>query len=519
MIEGVDMTYRVIHTKKNGAKYLYEVTGYWDKEKKQGRNKQICLGRIDEATGEIIASAKTPRAAKQAEPESAASIKIIGPTLLLDAVDREIGLGKLLKKCFPGKGEQILSLAYFFVQKGLPLSRCEIWSNSNRHPCGEAMPSQRVSDLLKTISEEGRQTFFPKWMRQLAEKECLCYDITSISSYAEGNEYLRWGYNRDHDPLPQINLAMLFGQGSGLPGYYRRLPGSISDVSALKTTITSLGFMGQPKLTFVLDRGFYSISNIDAMFAERYGFVMAIPARQWVETLYDECRDGILSPLNRRDGNEKEVLYVTTRLYKWNGHRCYAHTYFNNVRAAEETDSLALKLLGLMKELETGNERAEHAEDYKRFFTVRETPKRGRRIIPNAKAEEGALKKYAGFSCILTTKKMSAMEALEVYRRKEAVENCFDDLKNHLDMKRLRVHSSPAMDSRLFVQFIALILLSKVRSVSKKSDALRVMSVREIMEAMETIRAFREPIFLKTLILLHFKRVFSFTAYGYAILA
>jgi transposase len=485
MIVGVAMTYRAIHTKKNGAKYVYEVTGYWDKEKKQGRNRQICLGRLDEATGEIIASAKAPRAAKQVEVT--ASSKIIGPALLLDAVEREIGLGGLLERCFPGKGVQILSLAYFLVQKGLPLSRCEMWSNANRHPYGEAMPSQRVSDLLKTISEDGRQTFFSKWMRQLAEKECLCYDITSISSYAEGNEYLRWGYNRDHDPLPQINLAMLFGQSSGLPGYYRRLPGSISDVSALKTTVASLGFMGQSKLTFVLDRGFYSISNIDAMFAGRCGFVMAIPARQWVETLYDECRNDILSPLNRRNGNEKEVLYATTRLHKCGGHRCYAHVYFNNVRAAEETDALALKLLGLMKELETKNEQTEHAEDYKRFFTVKETPKRGRRVIPNTKAEEDARKKYAGFSCILTTKKMDAMEALEIYRRKEVVENSFDDLKNHLDMKRLRIHSSPAMDSRLFIQFVALILLSKVRLVSKNSDALSTMSVREIMEAMETI--------------------------------
>jgi len=33
---------------------------------------------------------------------------------------------------------------------------------------------------------------------------------------------------------------------------------------------------------------------------------------------------------------------------------------------------------------------------------------------------------------------MDALKALEIYRRKEAVENSFDDLKNTLDMKRLR---------------------------------------------------------------------------------
>jgi len=68
------------------------------------------------------------------------------------------------------------------------------------------------------------------WLKRLSEVELLCYDITSISSYATSNEYLYWRYNRDGEKMPQINLAMLFGQKSALPAYYRRMPGNISDV-------------------------------------------------------------------------------------------------------------------------------------------------------------------------------------------------------------------------------------------------------------------------------------------------
>ena len=56
-----------------------------------------------------------------------------------------------------------------------------------------------------------------------------------------------------------------------------------------------------------------------------------------------------------------------------------------------------------------------------------------------------------------------------------------------LDMKRLRIHSSAAMDTRLFVQFLALILLSKIRSVLSGDKALKYLSPREAMEAMESI--------------------------------
>lgn len=487
------MAYRTIHTKPDGKKYVYSVEGYWDKEKKQGRNRQTCLGRLDEKTGEIIPSNRNYRAAERVVHSSqvTATSKIIGPSLILDKISEELGLQKLLKSCFSNRSEHILSMAYFLVQKGLPLSRCETWSTSNRHPHDEPISSQRISELLKTINENERQEFFSKWMQQLAGKECLYYDITSISSYSVGNEYVRRGYNRDHENLPQVNLSVLFDQNSGLPGYYRRLPGSVSDVSVLKTTMKLLNFIEQTNLTFILDRGFYSIQNIDELFAARYGFVLAVPQRNWIEALYDEHRDKILSAWNRKEIEGGEPLYMLTCLHKWKERRCYVHIYFNNMKAAEEYDLLSLKLTRLMKELESGEENPEHEADYKRFFIVKETPKRGRKIIPVPGAEEAARKKYAGFFSIMTSKKMDAMEALEIYRRRETVENCFDDLKNQLDMKRLRIHSSETMDSRLFIQFIALILLSKLRQVIKDSDRLKNMTVREIMEAMETVTEVR----------------------------
>jgi hypothetical protein len=254
------MSYTTIHTKKNGARYLYKVEGYWDKEKKAPRNRQVCLGRIDDETGEVISSGMKARAAKCAEATSEVTARstVIGPSLLLDKVASDTGLVTAIKKSLPSQYLRILSAAYFLVQKGLPLSRCEAWSRANKHPYGEAMGSQSVSELLREFGESERQMFFKVWMKHLASKENMFYDITSISSYSELNEYVRWGHNRDNEKMPQINLAMLFGQDSGLPTYYRRLQGSISDVSTLKTTVASLDKIGQGKLVFVMDRGFYS---------------------------------------------------------------------------------------------------------------------------------------------------------------------------------------------------------------------------------------------------------------------
>ena len=83
------------------------------------------------------------------------------------------------------------------------------------------------------------------------------------------------------------------------------------------------------------------------------------------------------------------------------------------------------------------------------------------------------------------------MEALRVYRDKDYVEKCFDDLKNQLDMKRLRIHTSSTMDGRLFIQFIALIYLSALRKKMRDTGLTEKYTVRELLLEMETLTQIR----------------------------
>jgi transposase len=481
-----------VHRKPNGFAYLYAVESYWDKEKKAPRNKQVCLGRYNEETGEVTPSGRAKKGGAE-KPDSdfksfKASAKVYGPHLLLMKLANDIGLVKILKKSLPDFHERILSLVFFVVQKGLALSRCEMWSENHLHPFNQPISSQQVSVLLKQITEDRRQHFLSLWLEHLLENELLCYDITSISSYATANEYVRWGYNRDKEKLPQINLAMLYGQNSALPAYYRRIQGNITDVTTLTATIDNLGFLGGTKLFFILDRGFYSEKNVDALLAKRYRFVLMVRTdRIWVRDIIDKYYDQAASPDKYRQTGEDEVLYTVSHLHKWGGRRCYVHLYYNATRAAEDFDKLNKKLVACKDELERDDLDSAHQELYKRFFIIKRTPKRGLSVSYNNKEIQKYRKRYAGFSCILTNAKMDSGELLEIYRKKDIVENCFDDLKNSLDMKRLRVHSSGAMDTRLFIQFLASILLSKIRLTAKSNKELQYKSPREIMEAMESI--------------------------------
>jgi len=177
----------IVHLKnrKNGVTYVYESTGYWDKEKKQARNYRKCIGKLNNETGEIIYSKKYLES-KELEAKTVpvkCKRNFYGATYLLDQISKKLGITQNLKRCFPDNYKKILSLAYYLVMEDRnPMSRFSKWSHTHKHPYGKDIPSQRSSELLGTISEHGKQTFFRLQSKRRQEEEYLAYDTTSISS-------------------------------------------------------------------------------------------------------------------------------------------------------------------------------------------------------------------------------------------------------------------------------------------------------------------------------------------------
>ena len=291
------------HHKKNGVTYVYAIEkNYWDKDKKGPRNKQRCLGKLDPETGKIIPSKWRKKIVERAvsAPGVTATSRIAGPYLLLERITQEHGIDKLLKKCFHDKYEAMLSLVYFIVQKGIALSRSEAWSNACLNPFGKPIVSQRISELLREISEDERLHFLSLWSRHIIENDYLCYDITSVSSYSTKiTNILILVITVIMSLLNRLTWLCYLDNKSLLPAYYRQMPGNISDVAKLNTTIQSLNFLGTSNMHFILDRGFYSAYNINELYLRRHKFTIALPlGRKWVEKVLDKHFDNIASPIN-----------------------------------------------------------------------------------------------------------------------------------------------------------------------------------------------------------------------------
>lgn len=497
--------------KRTGITYAYESVSYWDKEKKQSRAKRKLIGRVDPATGNITPTRKkknnkseTP---KKPGPVSATGVErsFYGATYLLDSIGEKLGITDDLKRCFPDRYQQILSIAYYLIlEDRSPLFRFPKWAALHKHPYGENIPSQRSSELFASISEDERYQFFCLQGKRRTEKEYWAYDTTSISSYSKGLKQVRYGRNKEGDYLPQINLALLFGEESNLPFYYRKLPGNIADVKTIKNLIADMDFLEYKKIKLVMDRGFYSEDNINALFHNHLKFLMATKlSLKYVKNELDKVRDDLRTWTNY---NQKYELYAYTQSIRWSysqerpyigdtlagERRMYLHLYFNSEKAMEDEKEFNIRLINLQEELVTGKRRPEHEKLYSKYFDTTSTPIRGIKVAAKQSAIDEAKRNY-GYFALISNEIKDPIAAIEIYRNKDLVEKAFGNLKERLNLRRLLVSSDASLDGKLFVQFIALIFLSYLKKQMQDNDLFKKHTMQGLLDEFDVIECYHQP--------------------------
>jgi transposase len=172
--------------------------------------------------------------------------------------------------------------------------------------------------------------------------------------------------------------------------------------------------------------------------------------------------------------------------------RIYIHYFFNIDKAAEDENAFDLQLITLRSELESEKRVAEHEKQYKKYFTITSTPKRGTKaaVIPEAVAKA---KRYHGFFALISNQKMDAIEALQLYRNKDVVEKAFNDLKDRLGMRRTLVSSQKSLEGKLFIQFIALIYISYIKKKMQDGNLFSSYSIQSLLDTLDVIDCVQMP--------------------------
>jgi len=500
--------------KKTGIKYAYDNKAYWDKEKQQSRSKRTLIGKVDPVTGDIVPTRGYSKKSKDDVPPppkpgpapiTKTKRSFYGASYLFDQVGKITGIEADLKACFPDTYKKILSIAYFLIlEENNSLSRFSHWQRLHVHPYGEDIPSQRSSELFQSINEESRMAFFEKQGRRRIDKEYWAFDITTISSYSAVLKQVKKGKNKEHDRLPQINLALLFGEKSGLPFYYRKLPGNIRDVKSVKQLLSEFNVMGYKKVNIVLDRGFYSKSNIDAMYKEHRKFIIGVKLSfKYVNKILEEERDNLKRWANMQTQygvygvcRPIEWEYEQTRPYKGDvirdKRRAYLLLYYSPEKAARDQVEANDYITGLYHDLMVKDLKDYRAKDYAKYFDVTQTPKRGRKVVPKADVIDVETKNF-GYFALLSNEIKDPGDALSLYRSKDIVEKAFGNLKERLNFRRMQVSSELSLNGKLFVEFIALIYLSYLKKAMQDAKLFDLWTMQGLMDELDAIELFEAP--------------------------
>lgn len=498
--------------KKTGITYAYETTYRWDKEKKQSRAVRKCIGKVEPQSGEIVPTrgrgkkgeslhSKTHVTKQGSKPFSGKKHLYFGATYLLESFANEIGLTHDLQICFPVIYKQILSIAFYLIlEDNNPLYRFEKWHLTHKHPYGSDIASPRSSELFSSITDEQVGHFFGLQARRRIDEEYWAYDSTSISSYSETLSQIQYGKNKENDCLPQLNLLLVFGEKSGLPFYYRKLAGNIPDVITVKHLLEDLNILGFGKTKFVMDRGFYSESNINGMYKEHVKFIVATKlSLRLIKSNLERISENICMPMYY---DECSSTYGYTVMTDWDytqvrpnigdtikdTRRIYIHYYFNIDRMADETGSFDKKIAGLHKELMSGKLIESHTKAYEQYFIITDN---GRKIGYNVDAIKQA-KKYMGYFALISNEKMDAFTALHLYRMKDIIEKAFGNLKERLNLRRLLVSSELSLDGKIFVEFIALILISYLDHKMKENKLYADYTMQQLLDKLDLIECFED---------------------------
>lgn len=451
----------------------------WDKDKKSCKTKLEYIGTIDEEGNLVPKRMKLVKANVTEdgnEKLSVISSSRIGMVRPLARICEETGLSEVLEECFPLTHDTLLSLAMYHAASGSNAAYLfPLWQEDHECPIGsDSLTSQDISRLYASVDEARIKEFLRRWRSRASSGNSTFHDITSISSYSKDNELVEYGYNRDKEDLPQINLAMVVDSGNRLPLYYKVHEGSITDVTTLKGVLGEGFAFNMKKLTFVMDKGFFSVGNIGRMYSFGYHFIvsMSLASNRTCEAI-DKVRDSLRHPRNIITTSAKETFYAMSMEDHWNSegmHRpCRIHVFTKDIQDLSlRSRNLDLRLQGCYEELNRGEFIDVHAPLYARYFTETVNEDGTKSYDYNDESIRNSENRYSGYLAIVTDQmEMSSLDVIELYRDKDGVEKVFDDVKNTQDCRRLGIHNHRTLAGKMFVLFLASILISEVRQRMK----------------------------------------------------
>ena len=470
--------------RRNNKEYVYAtLKKVYDPEKKYNVDKRMCIGIMADEKMMIPNDSYYelyPEQRKLDDPPVRSDSLSVGMFILLSKIMEDLQLSFLLDEVY-GKDAAVFKdvVSYMIIEENSSIQHYENYSFFHPSFTDRLISDSCISSVFHRNLISAHDLFLDKWNSLHCDKKSIyiSYDSTNMNSAASGISLLEYGYSKKKVDLPQLNVSLGFDQNDLIPLFYETYPGSIIDKKQCEFMIDKAVSYGYKEIGFILDRGYFSRENIDYLDEKGYDYIMmAMADQEMVKSALEECRYKL---------REKSEYYLSDfdvqgmsaqfRLPSRKG-GAFVHVYYNEANAVNLKRSLKLKFIKceerLNRLIENKTAMKTDSDQYKKYYTL--------------SYHEGYLTGYkrktdlidqrinsCGYFIIITSRKMTAYEALDAYCHRDSTEKLFMMDKTFLDADALRTHHDESSESKIMANFLALILRNHI---FKKTRDLRKLN-------------------------------------------
>ena len=312
------------------------------------------------------------------------------------------------------------------------------------------MASQRISDALADIgSEEAKRNFFAEYFKFLGKRK----DGTNGEApYGIDDGVLIDSSglpNAIHFPITAVNnhngviseevrLIYVVQQHTGMPLFFRYVAGNIVDVSTITRTIAELKAYGVDTKFAILDAGYYTGVNADALLDAGVSFMARMKSN------FKVYRNTVKKYLDTLEAKENAVLY--------NKRLVYIKCMPCKIGKKENRPAYAY----LCKDMTMHNEGQKHMVE-----KAHDESLSGADIFDDLQKQ--------GVFVLIATRKIAKEKLLPLYYMRDQVEKIFEICKQGGKILPLNVENENTFRGHLMMTFMASAILKMMSDVLKKT--------------------------------------------------
>lgn len=469
-------------TKKTikGITYVYyEYDRIYDKKSRQTKPKRKIIGKTLEVSNDVIrmypnetyyyyfTDAVMPDALEHAERSKCIRI---GTYVVIKKIISDYGIDVMIKDIIGADSGLFLDFAAYSI-----ISEDNAGQYYPNYAYNHALftkgmrvySDSKLSEMLNEITVDQAIRFLNQWngSRNHRERIYFSYDSTNHNVQAGDIELAEYGKPKDDQGKPIINTAVAYDRKNREPLFYENYPGSIPDVAQLQYMLETAEGYGYKNIGFILDRGYFSKDNIRFLDEHKYSFIIMVKGKKGlVRELISENKGKFET---NRNNYIKEYgvngCTIEHTLYEGDEKIRYFHLYYSYNKYTAERNGLEEKLGRMERIMKRNKGKArEYPEDYYQYFMMYYGYK-GDVISFQEKTREIEQElSYYGYFAIITSEKMTAREALILYKGRDASEKMFRGDKTYLGNRTFRTGKNESTEAKIFIEFIGLIIRNKI---------------------------------------------------------